>query len=163
MVCWHCGTHLWHWHVTEMAESYSFHVKIPLSQISGNFLVQEKYLKQNFTSLKAIFPVNSVNSHTVLWLSYTKHFCPLKNSFSWQCLGVKPADYPHNINFHMDTTFTWHLGNFSEWGDCWHPYCWGDITWCLINLGSITSAEPILLCTLSTYSMCVSSTTAKSF
>ena len=52
-----------------MAESYSFHTKT-VSHISGSFLFQEKYLKQNFKLSQSHIAVNPVN--------YTKHYCRLK-------------------------------------------------------------------------------------
>ena len=51
------------------------------------------------------------------------------------------------INFHMNTTFTWHLNTWLQETGLnhtktsflneyfWQPYCWGGITWHLINLG----------------------------
>ena len=89
--------------------------------------VQEKYSKQNLTSLKAIFPVNPVNSQ---FSGYT-----LRSTFASQKTDF--TDFFDNacelsllttliLNFHIDTTFIWHMNTwfqqgqttFSEWGNC---------------------------------------------
>ena len=81
----------------------------------GSYFKKSSYLKQNFNLyLKAIIPVNPENFE---FCGYT-----MLNTFasqkliSWQRLGVKSGDYPHN-NFHLDTSTS---RAQLCWDDCWH-------------------------------------------
>ena len=92
--------------------------KVTVSTQKRSHILQEASYSKKSTWNKTIFPVNPVNLQ-FCGLTILKIFAPQKTVF---------IDFPDSawelsllttiiINFHMDTTFTWHLGTwFQETG-----------------------------------------------